>query len=269
MLVKGILSLVGGFIFIFAPGFPMRLIRRFNPDYEREGTYWGMGIYIITFFVGTFLQNLVMQIITEGSSESNGSIIPFLIGTVFTTLLLLLGMRIYLKQSYKKEKDINSTSYSLGFGIGMIAQVFTGMILITSGAGLIFKGIGFNFQLNALQGPMLESLANETIFGLTAGVFTLILYRVALLIISAAQGLMVAYSITRKGFWFWVAALVGLVFPWGILAFQLLLGIEKPGQVSLGVTSPIASLLTAIYYIVVFVIGYRWIHNELHKASLK
>jgi uncharacterized membrane protein YhaH (DUF805 family) len=269
MLVKGILSLVGGFIFIFAPGFPMRLIRRFNPDYEREGTYWGMGIYIITFFIGTFFQNLIMQIIAGGASESSGSIFPFLIGTVFTTLLLLFGMRIYLNRSYKKDKDINSTSYSLGFGIGMIAQVFTGMILITSGAGLIFKGIGFDFPLNSLQEPMLESLSNETIFGLAAGVIALILYRIALLTISTLQGVMVAYSITRKSFWFWVAALVGLVFPWGILVFQFLLGDENPGQVSLGVTSPIASLLTVVYYVAVFIFGYRWIHNEFYKASLK
>jgi uncharacterized membrane protein YhaH (DUF805 family) len=80
---------------------------------------------------------------------------------------------------------------------------------------------------------------------------------------------MVAYSITRKSFWFWVAALVGLVFPWGILIFQFLLGDENPGQVSLGVTSPIASLLTVVYYVAVFIFGYRWIHNEFYKASLK
>ena len=269
MLVKGLLSLVGGFLFIFASGVPMRLISRFKPGYKREGIYWGMGIYILTFFLGTFTQNLIMQIATGGDAESSGVITPFLLGTIFTTLLLLLGIRIYLKNKQSKDVDIHSVGLTLGFGIGMIAQVFTGMILITAGAGLIFKGIGFEFPLNELQEPMLEMLTNESIFGIVAGLVALILYRIALLIISAAQGLMVAYSITRKGVGLSAAASVGLLFSWIVLVFQLVFGVENLGQVSLGVTSPVNSLLTAVYYLAVFIFGYRWIHNELFKYLKK
>jgi hypothetical protein len=267
MLVKGLLSLVGGFLFIFASGIPMRLISRFKPGYKREGMYWGMGIYIFTFFLGTFTQNLIMQIATGGAPKSSGTITPFLLGTIFTTLLLLLGMRIYLKNKQSKDIDIHSVGLALGFGIGMIAQVFTGMILITAGAGLIFKGIGFEFPLNELQEPMLEMLTNESVFGIVTGLVALILYRIALLIISAAQGLMVSYSITRRGFWFWAAVLAGLLFPWIVLVFQFVFGVENLGQVSLGVTSPINSLLIAVYYLAVFIFGYRWIHNELYKET--
>jgi hypothetical protein len=269
MLVKGILVLIGGFLFVFASGLPMRLISRFKPNYKREGMYWGMGIYIITFLLGAFIQNLILQIVSGGSSRQEGAILPFLLGTVFTTLLLLLGMRLFLKFKQAKGDDLQSVGLALGFGVGMIAQVFTGMILITAGAGLIFRGIGFDFTLNNLQAPMLEALLGESIFGILAGLIALILYRMALLIVGAGQGLLTAFSITGKKSWFWAAALIGLLFPWVILFIQSIAGVQNPGSVSLGVTPPIQSVLISLYYLAIFFFGYRWIHNELYQESNK
>ncbi len=139
MVLKGLLVLASGFIFIFSSGIPMRMISRFRPDYKKEGMYWGIGIWIIAFFVSTFLQNFLRQIITGGQSGSSTSILPYLLGAVLTTLLLQFGMLIYLKSERKKGGDIPSTGLALGFGIGLIAQIFTGMTLIGAGGGMIFR----------------------------------------------------------------------------------------------------------------------------------
>ena len=47
MILKGLLVVASGFIFIFSPGVPMKLISRYRPDYKKEGLYWGIGIWII------------------------------------------------------------------------------------------------------------------------------------------------------------------------------------------------------------------------------
>ena len=104
MVFKGLLVVVSGFLFIFASGIPMRLIARFRPDYKREGIYWGVLIWIFAFFLSTFLQNLIRQIISGGVNNSPvASPWPFLIGAVFTTLFVQIGMLIFLRNYRKKE----------------------------------------------------------------------------------------------------------------------------------------------------------------------
>jgi len=272
MVLKGLLVVVGGFLFIFSSGVPMRLISRFKPDYKREGLYWGIGIWILTFFISTFMQNIARQLMS-GSEISEAEhpigIIGYLAGTLLTTLLMQAGMIIYLKNRQKKGEDIISAGLALGFGVGLIAQVFTGLILITSGAGILLQGAGVNLPLGAVQAPMIQRIANESLFGLATALIALILFRIALLTVSAVQGYMVAKSVNNQGRWFWTAVLVYAVFSWAIFAVQYAAGPTSPGQVSLGITTPIISIITFIYYLAAAVIGYRWLHNQLHKESGK
>ena len=272
MILKGLLVVAGGFLFIFSPGVPMRLISRFKPDYKREGLYWGIGIWIIAFFISTFLQNLVRQF-TGGTGSDIVSPTPsaglfgYLIGAVLTTLLVQSGMLIYLKNRLKKNEDVVSAGLALGFGIGLIAQVFTGLILISAGAGLILGGAGVELTLGAIQAPMIQLIAGENIFGLISALIPLIFFRIALLAISAVQGYLVALSLLEKKTWFWLAVLVYTLFNWLILILQLVLGVENPGQVSVGVTSPLVSIISAVYYLGAFLFVYLWLHNQLYSES--
>lgn len=267
MILKGLLVVVGGFLFIFSSGVPMRLISRFKPDYKREGLYWGIGIWILAFFISTFLQNLARQFLdgpgTPGAEQPTG-IIGYLAGTLITTLLMQAGMIIYLRNRQKKEEDIISAGLALGFGIGLITQVFTGLILITAGAGVLLQGVGVNLTLGAIQAPMIQLIASETLFSLITALIALILFRVALLTVSAVQGFMVAKSINDKGKWFWLAIVVYTLFSWAIFAVQYAIDSASPGQVSLGITTPIISIITSIYYLAAAIIGYRWLHTQLH-----
>jgi hypothetical protein len=71
MVLKGLLVVASGFAFIFASGIPMRMLGRFRPDYKKDGLYWGIGIWIIAFFVSNFLQSLVKQIATHGEGQES------------------------------------------------------------------------------------------------------------------------------------------------------------------------------------------------------
>jgi len=270
MVFKGLLVVVSGFLFIFASGIPMRLIARYRPDYKRDGIYWGVIIWIFAFFLSTFLQNMIRQIASGGVNDSPvTSPWPFLIGAVFTTLFVQIGMMIFLRNYHKKNEDVISGGLALGFGIGLIAQVFTGMILITAGAGVLLQGFGVTLPFGNIQAATLELISKESLFGLVTALLSLILFRVALLTVSAAQGFLVAGSVLGKKINFWIALLGYSAFTWIIFFLQMLLGEENPGQVSLGLTSPFTAVASTAYYLGVFILVYRWLSRELNLANKK
>jgi len=270
MVFKGLLVVVSGFLFIFISGVPIRLIARFRPDYKKEGIYWGVLIWVIAFFLSTFLQNLIRQIVSGGINNAPvASPWPFLLGAVFTTLLVQIGMLIFLKNYRKKDEDVVSGGLALGFGIGLIAQVFTGMILITAGAGVLLQGFGVTLPFGNIQAATLELVSGESLFGLIAALLSLIFFRVALLTVSAAQGYLVAGSVLGKKWNFWFALLGYSAFTWIIFFLQMVLGEENLGEVSIGLTSPLTAVVSAAYYLGAFILGYQWLSKELYSADEK
>jgi len=151
----------------------------------------------------------------------------------------------------------------LGFGIGLIAQVFTGLILIGVGAGIAFSHLGVDLGSGTIQVDTINTIANDSLLNLFVALSSLILYRVSLLTISAAQGFMIARSIKGKGSWFWFALVVYTLFSGVIFALQVLFGEQNPGQVSLGITSPAISIVTVIYYLIIIIFSYKWLTKEL------
>jgi len=273
MILKGLLVVASGFIFIFSPGVPMKLISRYRPDYKKEGLYWGIGIWIIAFFLGTFIQSIARQIASGGQTNSQLSSQPFdltsyLLGAIFTTFLVQIGMLIFLKNQQKKGEDVPSTGLALGFGIGLIAQIFTGMSLIGAGAGMVFQGVGVQLSAGSIQSNTMEIISNAGFFSLFIALLSMILYRVALLTISSVQGYLVASSLQSKPIRFLLGILVYVTFTWAILLLQLLLGEKNPGQL-LGVTSAGISIVSIFYYSVAFFLGYRWLAKELRLPALK
>jgi len=269
MVFKGLLIVLGGLVFIFSSGVPMRLISQFRPDYKREGLYWGIGIWIVAFFLSNFLISITRQVITGGNTSAADSgptsVLVFLLGTILTTVLLQWGMRIFLKNRQKNQEDILGYGLAMGFGVGVIDQVLTGMILITAGAGVIFKGAGIQLALGDLRTELVEVIAVEPLFSVLAALLALVLFRVALLTIRAAQGYLVARSLQGKNSLFWLAAAVYTAFAWLLLLVQLAIGIQNPGQVSLGVTPAWVSILALCYYGIAFVLGYRWLTQALQS----
>ena len=269
MILKGLLVVISGFVFIFSSGIPMSMISRFRPNYKREALYWGMGIWAVSFFASTFLQNLIKQIITGGQAAAGStSILSYLSGDIVTTLLLQLGMLIFLKNRLEKNADIESDGLALGFGIGVIAHVFTGLSEVGVGFNLLFQKMGSGIAQGSAQAETVATIANASISNLLVTSLSTIMFRIALLTVSAAQGYLVAGAIKRKNLRFWAGALLYLFLTWGALLLEFVLGEENFGQI-LGVTSTLTSAIMLVFYAFVTYFTFRWLSNELQSSQPK
>jgi hypothetical protein len=269
MILKGLLVVASGFIFIFSSGIPMRMISRFRPDYKRESMYWGMGIWAITFFLSTFLQNFIKQIVSGGqASTDSSSLLTYLLGDVITTFLLQIGMLLFLRHRLNKDEAVDSNGLALGFGIGMIAHVFTGLSEIGVGVNMIFHKTGSILAEGNVQAGTIANIANASFFNLFVSSLSTILFRVALLTVSAVQGYLVAGAVKGKSKRFWAGIILYIIFTWGALLLEVLLGEENTGQI-IGVTSSLTSILTSIYYFAMTFFCYRWLSKELQASSYR
>jgi len=262
MLLRALLVIASGFIFIFSPGLPMSLISRYSPEYKRDLVYWGIGIWLVSLIPSLFTQSLIRQIFYQGQAVSGYTGQPLdysitLVNALISALFLGLGMLLVLKYKKKKnpEEDILINGLALGFGVGLVAQVFTGIILVGAGYRILFG--------DTESVETLSAIANSSLAMVLASLAAVIIFRVALLAISAVQGFLTAQSIEEGKGQFWIGILINAVFTWIILAIHLLMGEQIPGQITVGATPTAVSIVTIIYYLLSFGIAYRWLSNQL------
>jgi hypothetical protein len=177
-------------------------------------------------------------------------------------------MRIFLKKGMDNDKDIAGDGIALGFGIGLVTQIFTGLSLIGAGAGLMFQGFGMQMNAGTVQSETAELVANASFISLLTALLSMILYRVAMLTVSSVQGYLVAVSMKDKPIRFWSALLIATAFSWLIFLIQWMLGTQNPGQL-LGITSPTISIISIAYYLLIFYSGYYWLAKELKVTKKK
>ena len=266
MLLRALLVIASGFIFIFSPGLPMSLISRYSPEYKRDLVYWGIGVWLVSLIPSLFIQSLIRQIFYQGQTVAGYTGQPLdysatLINALISALFLGVGMLLVLKYKKKKnpEDDPLINGLALGFGAGLVAQVFTGIILVGAGFRILF---GDTDSVEALS-----AIANNSIVMVLTSLAAVIIFRIALLAISAVQGFLIARSIEKRKGQFWAGILINTAFTLVILAIHLLMGEQIPGQVAVGITPTAVSIVTIVYYLLSFGISYGWLSNQLkaHK----
>ena len=271
----------------------MSLISRYSPEYKRDLVYWGIGVWLITLIPSLFIQSLIRQIFYQGQSVVSYTGQPkvysiTLINALISALFLGLGMLLVLKYKGKLKKlivkiihlispklsrifedflgiettnaksskeDTLINGLALGFGAGLVAQVFTGIILVGAGFRILFGDTGSVETLSAI--------ANNSMAMVFASLAAVIIFRIALLTISAVQSFLIARSIEEGKGQFWVGILINTAFTWIILAIHLLMGEQIPGQVTVGITPTAVSIVTIVYYLLSFGIAYKWLSNQL------
>jgi hypothetical protein len=181
------------------------------------------------------------------------------VGALLTALFIQAGMFIILRRWRQADESLLPKGMALGFGIGLIAQVFTGLNLIGAGYRLIYGDISSTSTLS--------NLASARPPDLFLALVPLILFRPALLVVSAVQGVLVGRSIQEGKNFFWLAVLINVSFAWGILALQLALGGENPGQVALSTENPAMSWVAIVYYTMALILGYRWLLTQVMGLS--
>ena len=268
MLLRGLVVAASGFLFIFSPGLPIGLLVRRAPSINRDLLYWGAGLWLVMLLPSLFFQSLLRQMLwsDQAPGDLSGQLPDYsftLLGAFVSALLVQGAMFLFLRSRRLESSALPASGLSLGFGVGLIAQVFTGLSLV---------GAGFRLMFGDTSTPTLVSLAQMGYLSLLLGLLPLLLYRPALLVVSAVQGVLVGRALRDGAHFFWLAVLVGALFAWLILALQLALGSQSPGQVLLGVTDPLTSLVTVVYYVLAFGLAFRWLHAQIatwSKASSK
>ncbi len=263
MLIRALLVIASGFIFIFSPGLPMNLISRYSPEYKRDLVYWGIGTWIVSGIFSQFTRSLILPAIYRDQVISNYSGKPLdfmviLLSAFLTALFLGIGMLIVLRFKKKKapKDDVLINGLALGFGGGLIAQVFTGITLVGAGFQVLFGNIASNITVSAI--------ANSNLMMLLVSLIALIIFRISLLGVSAVQGVLTAQSLITKKGQFWAGVITHTLFTAVILAIQLLMGEGIPGQVTVGITPTSVSAITSIYYLLSFAAAYVWLSKQLN-----
>lgn len=262
MLLRGILIALSGFLFIFAPGVPMGLLRRYGRGFPRELLYWGMGIWLVVLIPTYFLQSLARQVVqgpgsTVTSFEAEpGTYALSLLNAVLAALLLAGGMAIYLRRKRLEASERDEGGLTLGFGVGLIAQVFTGLSLV---------GAGFRLVYGDTAESGLRELASSPMLDLLVALIAMVLFRVALLTVSGAVGVLLSRSVGGSPRFFWLAAGIYAGFSWAIVAAQLAIGGENPGAILAGQASLLTSAVTVAYYLVAIALAYVWLQRMLTR----
>jgi hypothetical protein len=259
VILRGLLIAASGFLFIFSPGLPMSLLARRIPSFNRDIVYWGIGAWLVALLPSLFLQSLLRQILQNSQTPRGLSGQPMdyaltLAGALLTAFFVAGGMYLVLRFKRIEATTLPSNGLALGFGVGLIAQVFTGLSLV---------GAGFRLMFGDASTETLVSLAQVSYLNLMLALLALILFRPALLAVSAARGVLVARALNEHPLFFGLAVLVEAVFTWAILALQLALGGERPGQVLVGDSSALTSVMNIVYYVLAFGLAYRWLLTQI------
>ena len=132
MLLRALLVIASGFIFIFSPGLPMSLISRYSPEYKRDLVYWGIGVWLITLIPSLFIQSLIRQIFYQGQSVVSYTGQPkvysiTLINALISALFLGLGMLLVLKYKGKLKKLIVKIIHLISPKLSRIFEDFLGI----------------------------------------------------------------------------------------------------------------------------------------------
>lgn len=263
MVLRGLLVAAGGFLFIFSPGLPISLLARGRFPIERGLLYRGIGLWLAALLPSLFIQSLLLQIFYPARQASDLSGRPAdylltLLSAFIMALFVQLALLILLRRRKPAAENLLQDGMTLGFGIGLIAQVFNGLILV---------GAGFRLMYGDLSSPTLAAAASLSMLDLLLGLAALVMFRPALLVVSGAQGLLVARAVSENWRFFWLAIGIDVVFAWTILGLKIALGGAQPGQVALGESDRLISTVTLLYYALAFGIAYYWLAARVESWS--
>jgi hypothetical protein len=256
MLLRGLLVIASGFLFIFSPGLPMRLLARGSRPIDRSLLYWGIGLWLAALLPGFFVQSLILQLFGSRGDQPGTpqDYLLTLIGAFITALFVQLALLLFLRRRQETAGDRLFSGMTLGFGASLIAQVLNGLFLIGAGFQLIFGNIST---------PALAAAAEVGFLDLCLSLLALVLFRPAQLVVSAAQGVLVGRALGERRSFFWLAVLAGVAFAWPLLALSMALGSANPGQVALGAADRLMSVITILFYALAFGLAYRWLAPQL------
>jgi hydrogenase-4 membrane subunit HyfE len=258
MILRGLVVAIGGFLFIFAPGLPMWVLIRRYREFERDLLYWGIGTWFIAMLPMLFLQSLLRQfILGAGSSDvvPEGAwrfLLPFL-SAVIGALVVQGALYLVLRRKRPEKSAQFMDGLSLGFGSGLVIQVFIGFTFVSA---------GFRLSFGDLSTPFQTVLAELPLHTLLIWLLAHILYRVAVPMVSGALGVLLARAAAGHLRFLWLAIATYAIFESAFGFIQLGMSRQSAAASLAEGMNPTNLLVTVAYYVLAFVLAYRWLLSQ-------
>jgi hypothetical protein len=289
VIFRGLIIALSGFLFIFAPGLPIGLLYRKYESSDLPRLTWGIFAWIGALVHSLLLQSLILPIFgwdaeTAVSASLDGYILSFI--NALLTAVVLAGW-IYLALRTRPSTTRDWIMYflsgllfrwafliilrpkgetkiplieglSIGFGAGLLEQVLQGLTLVGAGFQLLFGGPA---------GTILGGIEDATNVELIVGLLALLTFRLAVIVVASAVGIYVARAVSGGGRNFWYAVGIGTLFRWVLILLTLIMVGETLQQFLSGGVDLLTSIVSIVYYILVFFVGYRWNIGQLARGS--
>lgn len=250
LILRGLVVAFGGFAFIFLPGVIISALTRRSLRFDTNLLLWGMGVLVVTLFPALFLTSLLRIMIFGERAPEPGMLYVFaLLGSLIAALFLELGKYLFLRWRHTSLPNLLDSGILVGFGVGLLTNVFQGISLV---------GAGFRMVLGDTSMPDLATVASQPWGELLAGLAALIVYRVALVAVSACTGALVAQAlIYKQQRRLWLAVLITAVTAWSYNAIGL----------ALGENSLAASLVILVYESVLAALALYWLIQQIPEKG--
>jgi hypothetical protein len=261
VILRGLFIAFSGFAFIFAPGIPMQLLYRRYRTEERSLMVTGIVVWAVATVLAIFTQSMIrpalpedLDLITPTTMLEYG---VSSLGPAVAALFLATGIYLVLRRSHRKGSFAIFSALTLGFGAGLVNQVFNGLNLV---------GSGFRMTLSAIAGTDLGEFAEVPFLDLALVLFALILFRIALLIVTALVGVMVGRAVTGRVSLFWQAVLFAALFHWIVIVIFLRVG-DSPGQLVVGQATPLTSAIAILFCLAASFVSYQLLTRQMEPQQ--
>lgn len=263
MIIRGLLVSASGFVFIFAPGLVIGLLRRHLKTYNSSLLYWGIGAWIVAQVPAILAQNALYGATAGGDPILADAIgladfLLAMLGATLTALFVEGALYLALRFNRPKDSELVEGSLHLGFGSTLLVQVFVGLQLIGAGLPVIFGDT---------SDQVARDLAGSPFGSLALGLLALIAFRAALPAVRGAIGYLIGQALARGLRFFWLAVGIDVLFTGLLFGLQMLLGVNSPGQLTAGRIDLLGSLVTVAYYLGALVLAYRWLQDRVMQTN--
>ena len=212
---SGLAEVVGGIAFVFLPGAVIAYLTRRDLRYEVGTLLWGIGLMLVSLFAALFVTSLALLPFGENAPPA----VRALVGSLLTAIFLLGGMVLMLRYRHISENKLIDEGLMLGLGAGIVNRVFEGFGMMQD---------GFIIMISGEEAVRSANLQVQPLSTLLPGLLALVIYRLGLVAVMAALGVIVARS-HREGMplWLWLAIGLSTLTAWGYEMITLSLGTDS------------------------------------------
>jgi hypothetical protein len=241
LIARGLLTFIAGLAFVFLPGAVIAATLRRDMRLGSNLLLWGIGLILLV-FPAQFLSTLI-RLIAIGDQPLQGMLV-FVFAFLTSVLVAVFiegGKYLLLRFRKVPQEGLMDGGAMVGLGVGLMFNVFWGIGLVGTGASLI---------IGDTSTPDLARIAGQEWPSLIANLVALIIYRVGLVAVSTALGVVAARALL-SGRLAWLGLAVAIS---GVTSF-----IYASIGLALGNDSLIASLAAIVYCGLMAGLALRWL----------